>query len=160
MDDSLHEKEWPSIASITQDENIREEALDAEDEPSQCSSISLDGVLDARDSGDVVETSEDPVVPDNEPILDVDADQMPASGFLDQSSNSETSSSEDLHPVDPPDQVMAGLEENLTIPDLPLSNEPVERNNPSIQEESSPDAPTLVDEATELGELRFASDEN
>ena len=160
MDDSLHEKEWPSIASITQDENIREEALDAEDEPSQCSSISLDGVLDARVSGDVVEISEELAVGDNDPIQDVDADQMTASSSFDQSSNFETSSSEDLHPVDPPDLVRVGLEESLVIPDLPLSQEPVEKQNQSTHEESSSDDSMLADEATELGELRFASDEN
>ena len=58
----------------------------------------------------------------------VDADQMPASGSLDQSSNSQKSSSEDLHPVDPPDQVRAGLEENLVIPDLSLFSRSRSRN--------------------------------
>ena len=119
--------------------------------PSQWPSISLDGLLDAEDSGDVVETIEDPVVGDNDSTQEFDGDQA---------SNSETSSSEDLYRVDSPDQVMTALEENLAIPDLPLSNEPVETKNPSIHEESSSDDPTLADEATELGELRFASDEN
>jgi len=160
MDDSVPETEWPSIASLKPDENVLEEALEAEDEPSQWPSISLDGALDASDSGDVNEISEEPVVGDHDPIQDVDADQMPASGSLDQSSNSQTSSSEDLHPVDPPDQVRAGLEENLVIPDLSLSQEQVEKQNQSIQKESSPDDSTLADEASELGELRFASDEN
>ena len=54
----------------------------------------------------------------------------------------------------------AGLEENLVIPDLSLSQEQVEKQNQSFQKESSPDDSTLADEASELGELRFASDEN
>ena len=125
MDDSVPETEWPSIALIKQDENVLEEALEAEDEPSQWPSISLDGLLDAEDSGDVVETIEDPVVGDNDSTQEFDGDQA---------SNSETSSSEDLYRVDSPDQVMTALEENLAIPDLPLSNEPVETKNPSIRE--------------------------
>ena len=95
MDDSISETDWPSVASIQQAQKISEEVVDAEHNPSEWPSIVLDDAPDMRESA-AIEYSVDPVVALEAQMQEADADQVTASGSLDQSSKAEQPSSENL----------------------------------------------------------------
>ena len=88
----------------------------------------------------------------------VDAGQLISNVDLDETSDSVKSSSQSLNSADSPEHVMADLEENLVIPDLPLSVGSVDNKTQSNDPEPSTDQSALADSSTELGELRFAQD--
>ena len=157
VDDSISETDWPSVASIQQAQKISEEVVDAEQDPSEWPSIVLDDAPDMRESA-AIEYSVDPVVALEAQMQEADADQVTASGSLDQSSKAEQPSSENLTSVALSDPEMVDQEENLMIPDLSLSLEPVEEQNQTNDQTPSADHPESVESSAELGELRFAED--
>ena len=160
VDDSVSEIEWPSIASTQQAQEVSEEVVDAEDDRSGWPSIALNDALDLNDSAAVVESPEDPVVADEEQIQEVDAGQTTVSISSDQSSDSEKIGSEHLNLGDPPERVMAHQDGDLVIPDLPIALEPVETQDQSNDDELLSNEMVSSDANPELGELRFADDEN
>ena len=162
VDDSVPETRWPSIASALQTQEFVDKVLDAEDHPSEWPSIVMDNALDLSEStvSAVVENSDDPAMADGEQMQEVNADQVIASFGLDQSSKSDTPSPENLNSAGLAEQLMVDPQEDLLIPDLSLSVGPVENENQSNDSESSSDQLASADSRTELGELRFAEDDD
>ena len=160
-DDSVVEAEWPSIDSTKQDNQVSEDVLDAKNELSEWPSIALDDALDLRDLGQVIETPVDSVVGDDQQVQEADAGQMYASTSLDQSLKDKNPSLAKINPADPSESLMADFEEKLVIPDLPPSLvEQVENQNQSNNQLLMSNQAELLDESKELGELRFAEDED
>ena len=157
VDDFVAETDWPSVASIQPAQQVSEEVVDVEQDSPEWPSIVLEDAPDLRESA-AIEYSVDPVVAPDVQMQEADADQVTASGSLDQSSKDEQPSSENLTSVALPDPEMVDQEENLMIPDLSLSLEPVEEQNQTNDQTPSADHPELVESSAELGELRFAED--
>ena len=157
VDDSVPETDWPSIASIQQTQQVSDEVVDAESPPSEWPSIVLEEALDSRESA-AIENSAEPVVSPDVQMQEADADQVAASGSLNQSSETEPLNSEKLTSAVPSAPEMVDQEETLVIPDLSLSLEPVDDQNQTNDQTSSADHLEIVESSAELGELRFAKE--
>jgi len=157
VDDSVLETDWPSAASIQQAQKVSEKAVDAEQDPSEWPSIVLEDAPDLRESA-AIEYSLDPAVAPDAQMQAADADQVTASGSLDQASEAEQQDSENLTSAEISDPEMVYQEENLMIPDLSLSLEPAEDQDQTNDQTPSADHTESVESSSELGELRFAAD--
>ena len=158
VDDSVPETEWPSIASTQPVQEVFDEVLDAEDNPSEWPSIVLDDALHLSQSAAVVENLDAPLLPDEEQVQEDDAIQMTASLSLDQSSVSEKKVLDSLSSSNASEQEIADQDGDLVIPDLPLALEPVVKQDQSKDDEPLSDDLASVDISLELGELRFAEE--
>ena len=157
----IPETEWPSIAAIQQPERSSEENLDAEEESAAWPSISLDIVHNVVESDASLETREDSVSAAKGDFQDVVSDELISLTVSDQSSVSDKLSAESLELVVQPEPATTDQKEDLLIPDLALSEAPVERKKGKAKdEEISIDSIDMTEEIQELGDLRFADDEN
>ena len=158
VDDSVPETEWPSIASTQPVQEVFDEVVDAEDNPSEWPSIVLDDALHLSESAAVVENLDAPLLPYEEQVQEDDAIQMTASLSLDQSSVSEKKVLDSLSSSNASEQEIADQDGDLVIPDLPLALEPVVKQDQSKDDEPLSDDLASVDISLELGELRFAEE--
>ena len=159
VDDSIPETAWPSIASTQQSQELFEQVVDAEDDPSEWPSIVFNDALDFRESAAVVESLDPAMSPEAQPQEAV-ADQISASPSSDRLSNLQNPSLVNLNNADPSDQITADQKADLVIPDLALSTEQIEKPDQSKDDEVSSDDLAADDVSAELGELRFAEEEN
>jgi len=158
-DDSVPETNWPSVASTQQAPELFEQVVVAEDDPSEWPSIVFNDALDFRESAAVAESLDPAMSPEAQPQEAV-ADQISASPSSDRLSNLQNLSLVNLNNADPSDQITADQKADLVIPDLALSTEQFEKPDELKDDDLSSDDLSADDVSTELGELRFAEEEN
>ena len=88
-----------------------------------------------------------------------DFDQMQSSSSSDQLHVIEQLSAEDMDSSSPLEESMLEQEQEFVIPDLGLSEEPFQSNQPSNDQEDASNDSALEEALPDLGELRFASDD-
>ena len=158
LGDFVPETQWPSIAFDDKQAHSDVDP-DLEDKPSEWPSIPFDDDQDVKDTTDVLADSGDSVASVEAHLEQPDFDHTQSSSSSDQLHVIEQLGAEDMDSSFPLEESMLEKEQELVIPDLGLSEEPVQSNQPSNDQEVASNDAGLEEVPSDLGELRFASDD-